>query len=525
MKILVVSLLRLGDIIQQEPLLRGLREKFPQAEIHLLLNKQFIQVEGLVQDSVDKFIYFEREQLQKGLGEASYNVLWSYHELNKLVATLDQEKYDSVYNFTHNRLSAYLIGAVECSDKRGLHHNENNFRGLDGRWIRYFNDRFAGNQRSLFHYVELLGKSFDLPLAGPVKASAVKKSKLVLMQCLTSDVKKNWGLDRFAELKLEIERNLVDYEVLVVAAPFEREKLLTVFAEKDLLICDLNQAREHLKKAALLVTGDTSIKHLAASVGTPIVEIAIGSSDGVKTGAFSLKALTVQATTACYPCNHSQNCSQKSHLCAEEIAVGTVFEKVWDCLAEEKRKASLTHRALEKEIWSVYLDKEHKEVEPFYAASAQNFCGEYDAVTLQGKIIEWQDRTIELQQVLARIEKSLPTLEALRNKSNLVSQDLSEIILCAQDLLRSKVDEGGYFQGFIESLIGRFANPAHLLEKITRALTQVRELLEVRQNLIHQIQTLSMEGEFYAKGIGQLSISGFDETPESLQRDIENAGL
>ncbi|MNT02589.1 Glycosyltransferase family 9 (heptosyltransferase) [compost metagenome] len=332
-------------------------------------------------------------------------------------------------------------------------------------------------------------------------------------------------MDRFAHLKQEIEQNLVDYRVKIVAAPFERERLLTVFQEGDLIVCDLVEAKEHLEKSALLITGDTSIKHLAASVGTPIVEIAIGSSDSTKTRAFSQHAITIQATTACYPCNHSQACSQKSHLCAEELSVGAVFSKVWDSLAQEKLHATLNHRVLEKAVWSVYLDKEHQDVEPFYVASAQEFCAHHDLTAIKNKLPEWQHRTQELQAVLARIERALPTLEALRSKATLVTQDLSGIILCAQDLLRAKVDDGGYFQGFIESLIGRFASPAHLLEKIERALGQVRELLEVRQNMIHQIQTLSKEGEFYANGIGQLSIGGFEETGKSLQRDLENSGV
>ena len=61
MKLLVVSLLRLGDIIQQKPLLEGLRRQFPQARIHLLINRQFSQVSQLLGNTVDQYIYFDRE--------------------------------------------------------------------------------------------------------------------------------------------------------------------------------------------------------------------------------------------------------------------------------------------------------------------------------------------------------------------------------------------------------------------------------------------------------------------------------
>ncbi|MEN0060386.1 MAG: lipopolysaccharide heptosyltransferase-I, partial [Bdellovibrio sp.] len=68
MKILVLSLLRLGDIIQQGPLLRGLRQKYPQAQLHVLAHSQFSQAEKILEGVVDRWIYFDREAVQRGLG-------------------------------------------------------------------------------------------------------------------------------------------------------------------------------------------------------------------------------------------------------------------------------------------------------------------------------------------------------------------------------------------------------------------------------------------------------------------------
>ncbi|HEX7675401.1 MAG TPA: glycosyltransferase family 9 protein [Bdellovibrio sp.] len=522
MKILVVSLLRLGDIIQQEPLLRGLREQHPEAEIHLLLNKQFTSIERLLSGVVDRYVCFDRESLQAGLGEAAYNILWSYTQLENLVSDLNKENYDQVINFTHNKLSAYLIGAIEAKKKTGLYQEDGKFQGLDNRWLRYFNDRFSGTQKSLFHYVELLGNSFDIPL--PQKIAAIRnKSKLVLFQCLTSDVKKNWGLSNFAQLKRTIERSLVDYKVAVLGASFEREQLEKVFPADSLLICDLVEAKEHLKNAALLVTGDTSIKHLAAQAAVPVVEIAIGSSDPQKTAAFAANNTVIKTTVPCSPCSHSQNCSQMSHLCADEISVDQVFAAVWDKLSGEVTTKKAELRDFERAVWSLYLGKEHRDLGPFYFEAARTFIQENSNAA---EVMNQSAQKAQLMKSwLEKARRALPSRESLLSKKTIQSNELAELIMVGQDILRSKQDEAGYFQVFLESLLGRFSHPVQIYDRVHVALNEVSELLEIRATLTRYIESLSKEGGYYAAGFGQLPISGFEETGTSLQRTDEQSAL
>lgn len=524
MKILVVSLLRLGDIIQQEPLLRGLRQKYPGAEIHLLMNRQFSSVERILGSLVDRYLHFDRESLQKGLGEASYNVLWSYRELEDLVRSLNREKYDLAFNFTHNKLSAYLLGALDIKQKNGLHHTEGKFSGLSNRWIRYFNERFSGTQKSLFHYVELLGHAFDLPVQ-PVASVERKKSKLILFQCLTSDVKKNWGLSQFLELKNALGTALPDHCVRVLGASFEREQLSSVFAESDILICDLQEARRHLQEAALLVTGDTSIKHLAAQIGTPLVELVLGSSDPVKTGAYADNARAVISQVACAPCSHSGACSQSSHLCAEDLTVEKVFAAVWDQLSGERQALDKTANDLERAVWTLYLNRERRDGEPFYRRAIEELLSQHAVESLQKALVAFQERGSQYSAWYQRIMQALPARESFLKRSTMQASDMGELILVAQDIIKSKKDEAGYYQGFIEALLSRYIQPVQIFDRVSAALADVEELLSLREQLIRHMQTFSREGVYYAKGIGQLSIGGFEETGKSVQRDLEDAGL
>jgi ADP-heptose:LPS heptosyltransferase len=524
MKILVVSLLRLGDIIQQQPLLKALREKNPQAQIHLLINRQFSQVEGLLTGLVDKYHYFDRDLLQRGLGEASFNILWSHHQLNQLVGTLNQENYQQVLNFTHNKLSAYLLGALQVPIKKGLHHSEGKFQGLENPWLRYFNDRFSGVQTSLFHYVELLGKSFDLPVQ---KAAAMPatKSKQVLFQCLTSDAKKNWGLNNFKQLKETIESSLVDYKVKVLCAPFEKETLKAHFGESDLIACDLMGAQEVLKQSCLLVTGDTSIKHLASQIGVPTVEIVLGSSDWTKTAAFSATTEIIYAQVPCAPCSHSQACSQKSQICAEQITVEQVFASVWDKLSKKTSTATVSIRDLERTSWSLQLDGGSQSHVLSYASTALHFAETYSKGNLRQVLADSRQLQAQYDTWMQALEASLPSRREIADKAQLKSQDIGEFILTAQEIIKSKKDAAGYFQSIIETLMTRFSSTLQFHEKMQAALAEVRELLQSRGQFIHSLEIVLKEGAYYAAGIGQLSIDGFEEAGRSLQRDREDAAL
>lgn len=534
MKILVVSLLRLGDLIQQIPLIEGLRVKYPTSEIHVLLNQQFTSAQRILASKVDKFILFDRDLLQKGLGEAEFNILWSYTQLEVQVAQLSSASYDHIFNFTHTRLSAYLIGAIEAKEKHGLYQQDGKFKGLDNRWIKYFNDRFSGTQKSVFHYVELLGNSFDIPLEFvdiSMSKNNKKNSKLVLIQCLTSDEKKNWGLKNFKHLKQTLNDCLGDYSIKILGAPFEKERLSFVFGDKDLLICDLQEVQQHLKEAELLITGDTSIKHIAAQIGTPIIEIAIGSSDPQKTGAYSKNKTILQTMVPCAPCSHSQACFQKSHICAEEITVDAVFAAVWSHLSGDSKRKTIEVAEFEKMVWSLYLNH-GQSLDPKYdidieiVEAARSFRTSKGDLSVLMNLVRQQSAQFALW--IARAERSLPQREALLEKTALHSSEVAELIMVGQDIIRSKLDEYGYFDAFIEAMTARISHPIQLHDSVTVALKNVKEILEIREKVTTYVELpfelVSKEGAFYAPGIGRLSINGFEENRTGKPRHEQVEG-
>lgn len=539
MKILVLSLLRLGDIIQQIPLLRGLRAKYPEAEIHILLNSQFANVADLLDDVVDRCIYFDRNSLQRELGEVGINLLAPYHRLQSLILDLNQERYDLAMNWTHNRLSAHLLGSLEIEVKQGLQHTEGSFCGLSNPWLVYLNDRFSEQQSSLFHYTEILAGAFGLTVQ-PTQPNEIhdnikhfhpKPMKRVLFQCLTSDKKKNWALEKYVELKSIIETSLPDHRVFILGAEFERQILEKHFKSQDLVICSLVEARDLLKASDLLITGDTSIKHLAAQVGIPLIEIALGSSDPTKTGAFSSQALVLSSGVACAPCAHSQACSQSTHLCGAEISVQNVFAAVWDQLARQRGSKALGHhlsdknmnRELDRIVWRVYLNQSEVSGSMGDGSVTKNYL--LGSSESGAHFQKWQSQTAVFNTWLSQARHCLPTREEFLRKTSLQATDVTGLILLVQEILKSKSDESGYFTNLVEALSYRFQQPVDFYDRCFAAITITEKLLNIREDLAAHLLTLPKEGAFYAKGIGHIPGASFTEAGSRSRQDLEDAGI
>jgi ADP-heptose:LPS heptosyltransferase len=333
MTVLVISLLRLGDLILQRPLIEGLRRKHSGSEIHLLVNRQFSGCEFLFAGLVDRFHYFDREGLQKSSGEKEYNIFWGVKSLQGLVQGINNQcgakPYEHVYNFTHNRLSAHIAGLIPSANYHGLYAIAGQFFGLSNPWIRFFNSYFGRPEATGFHYTELLSLALEIPsrdaaVTYPSFRDTSRVNKLILIQPLTSDTKKNWRLENYQKLAEALTAATAS-EVYVLGAPFERKRLEQVIEPRFLRICELEEAAKLVQSAAVLITGDTSIKHLAALHETPILELSLGSSQPLQVGAYTNNSIILQPRVSCGPCPHSQPCEKSRHVCSDELSIEAVL--------------------------------------------------------------------------------------------------------------------------------------------------------------------------------------------------------
>lgn len=78
MKLLVISLLRIGDLAMHSLVVSRLRKAHPDAEIHVLTNRSNLEFANLL--NVEKVHVFERERMQASMRSAETCIFEAFDE-------------------------------------------------------------------------------------------------------------------------------------------------------------------------------------------------------------------------------------------------------------------------------------------------------------------------------------------------------------------------------------------------------------------------------------------------------------
>ncbi|SDC08689.1 Glycosyltransferase family 9 (heptosyltransferase) [Candidatus Frackibacter sp. WG12] len=121
-KILIMNYLAIGDLVFSTPLIRVLKESYPQAEIHMSI---WDKTANIIKSSpyIDKFIYFSKEGPPRSLDR--------YKGYFKYIKKIRKEKYDLVIGLQDNKniaLFSWLSGAKKrigfARKKRGKFYTD-----------------------------------------------------------------------------------------------------------------------------------------------------------------------------------------------------------------------------------------------------------------------------------------------------------------------------------------------------------------------------------------------------------------
>jgi ADP-heptose:LPS heptosyltransferase len=347
MKIVILSLLRIGDLIMAMPAIRGVARQQPNARVTVVINDQFMRHISLF-DTMDgriQFVGFPREQIQEALAQVDRPLREGEMMLEEWIQLLENgSPFDELINLTHNRLSGLLSSLIRAKARKGLSYDESGRALFTSAWVRQMNLQADGLDDGAFHFMDLLMRVAGLPpdtgdldwglkesSEGLIETSGVLPGRrdFIAIQTFTSDTKKDWGLANFLELESQIRRRWPDRPLVYLGAGDEIKRIHSAFlgrpdANRLVLELSLPGVFSLLKRAALLVTGDTSIKHIGAAARCPLIEIALGPSQPALTGAVSDQAVVVSSKESCQPCVPSAPCHRSHHACAHATEVEAV---------------------------------------------------------------------------------------------------------------------------------------------------------------------------------------------------------
>ena len=153
MDILVINLMRLGDLIQTTPVLRCLRRRYPDGRISLAVKDIFLEAARLL-PGVDRLLAFPSINLamlldQEGGWPAAAGQLGEW-----LAANLPRPP-DLVVNLTPNSLGSVLAYATGSGDIRGMTAYRNWELGTRPDWATYALVVSRARQANPFNLVDL----------------------------------------------------------------------------------------------------------------------------------------------------------------------------------------------------------------------------------------------------------------------------------------------------------------------------------------------------------------------------------
>ncbi len=329
-KLVVIQTAFLGDVILVTPLLRAVRQAFPDAQLTAVVIPECSKV---LHGQVDEIIIFDKRNKRKRRD------LW-----HKLVAKLKNKNFDAAL-IPHRSLRSGLT-ALKAGIPCRIGFNRGPGSIFHTHRIAYPTGIYEGIRNLRLLAPLKLNKDNGLPVLYPtdedfeyadklLREAAINKGEYAVLAPGSVWASKRWSVDNYRELRRRLEGEFA-LPVVTIGGEADREDCSAVVStpERNLagMLSPLGSAVV-LKDARLLISGDTAPTHIGTTMGTR--QIIIFGSTAPRFG-FAPPVPTariVQVPLWCRPCsNHGRNfCPNLGRYnCLKSITPDMVIETAGD---------------------------------------------------------------------------------------------------------------------------------------------------------------------------------------------------
>ncbi|MBL7047684.1 MAG: glycosyltransferase family 9 protein, partial [Candidatus Marinimicrobia bacterium] len=163
--ILILSMTRMGDMIQTTPLIKGLKEKYPDSKITLLVTSDFASAVPLIPNVDDSIVLnFKQFNMDKNWEDQSWIKIFRY--LEESLDDIKSKNYDLLVNLSHSKFSALMVGYLGIKNVVGFHCNEFGDRMTGHPWMQYFGVEVFNRIYNEFNLVEIFSGSAGVDVKG-----------------------------------------------------------------------------------------------------------------------------------------------------------------------------------------------------------------------------------------------------------------------------------------------------------------------------------------------------------------------
>ncbi len=320
-KICIIHLNQIGDLVFSLPLLKSLRDQFPQAVIHSIVKPYLSE---LLKDSpyVDE-IYFRKSGFTAKL---------------RLLKEIRKNNYDLLISLSRSEECLGMASFSNAGIKAGF---------PDFPWKPFFNVKETIDGHNSWYNNSKLLKALGIPVSkndyvGLIRTEVTTDNlflpeRFVVISPGASKrrLTKNWDEEKFADLIFLLYEKFDLIPVLVgSAANVASNKIIEDYflkiagGDKAKLVnfsgkINLQTLCAIIKKAALFVGIDSGIMHLASSLDIPVVGL-FGPTDPFYVGPQNEKSIVVKSETLeCVPC-YLKDCNHRN--CMRLLSVQSVMD-------------------------------------------------------------------------------------------------------------------------------------------------------------------------------------------------------
>lgn len=332
-RILIMSLTRMGDLVQATPLISGMRQKYPDSKITLMVSSDFESFIPNIPD-IDDSIVLDIRQFKKKERDQGLTWVEIYKYLESFLDEVKARQFDLVVNLSHSKLSAFMILYLGIKKVCGFLCNKTGDRMTEHPWMKYFGIEPFNRNYNPFNLVEIFTRSADVcpkdqqirihapeePLhliAADLSREALGDDELLIgIQAGSSLEGRRWPARYFAELAGSLTASLNARIVLFGVASESplAEEICRLATRSEKIIdltgkTDIPQLIAWVGRCRYLVTNDTGTMHIAAALGTTIVGLFFAHAHPYETGPYSPGHVLFQARISCAPCSYGVQCN------------------------------------------------------------------------------------------------------------------------------------------------------------------------------------------------------------------------
>ncbi len=347
MEILVINLMRLGDLVQCGPVMRRLKARYPGASITLLIMDLFEEAAALV-PGWDRLLTFPSGALAVSVEKPE---TWPHacRQLADWFAANFSPPPELVINLTPNLLGGILTFATQGHELRGLAVNQERSLYTNPAWMSYSFVVSRARLANPFNLVDLftlgagltpdgLGLHLNIPSQAQSQADDVLAAlnlpgdtTLIGLLPGASQRQRCWPTANFAQTAaLLLAQRPCHFLIFGSAAEKTLGEEIKKFLPPGSASLFLGQTSipmltALLKRIHLLITNDTGPMHLAAAVGTPVLALFLASARVQDTGPVGHGHIALEPRLDCHPCLYF--CPQPRchrHLSPEVVAYWAV---------------------------------------------------------------------------------------------------------------------------------------------------------------------------------------------------------